>query len=145
MKSIVKTGSSFLKEFQKFAVKGNVMDMAIGVVIGNAFGKIVSSLVADIIMPFIGLFVGSVDLKHLAVTLQDKTDTSAEIVLSYGAFLQTVFDFIIIAFAIFVTIKIIINLKNREIHEEVEEQADAPTPEDIQLLREIRDLLKEEK
>ena len=144
MKDIVSTGKSFLKEFREFAVKGNVMDMAIGVVIGTAFGKIVSSLVADVIMPLVGLFVGNIDLKDLAVTLQDKTDTSPEIVLTYGVFLQNVLDFLIIAFAIFLTIKVIINLKNRIIKEE-EEPAEAPAdPDDVQHLREIRDLLKEQ-
>ena len=113
MKDIVSTGKSFFKEFREFAVKGNVMDMAIGVVIGTAFGKIVSSLVADVIMPLVGLFVGNIDLKDLAVTLQDKTDTSPAIVLTYGVFLQNVLDFLIIAFAIFLTIKVIINVKNR--------------------------------
>ena len=118
MKDIVSTGKSFFKEFREFAVKGNVMDMAIGVVIGTAFGKIVSSLVADIIMPLVGLFVGNIDLKDLSVTLQDKTETSSEIVLTYGVFLQNVLDFLIVAFAIFLTIKVIINLKNRIIKEE---------------------------
>lgn len=144
MKDIVSTGKSFFKEFRDFAVKGNVMDMAIGVVIGTAFGKIVSSLVADVIMPLVGLFVGNIDLKDLAVTLQDKTDTSPEIVLTYGVFLQNVLDFLIIAFAIFMTIKLIINLKKRIIKED-EAPAEAPAdPADVQLLREIRDLLKEQ-
>ena len=101
MKNLVETGTSFLKEFQKFAVKGNVMDMAIGVVIGTAFGKIVSSLVADVIMPLIGLLVGNIDLKDLAVTLQDKTDTQPAVVLTYGVFLQNIIDFVLIAFALF--------------------------------------------
>lgn len=144
MKDIVSSGKSFFKEFREFAVKGNVMDMAIGVVIGTAFGKIVSSLVADVIMPLVGLFVGNIDLKDLAVTLQDKTDTSPAIVLTYGVFLQNVLDFLIIAFAIFLTIKLIINLKNRIIKEE-EAPAEAPAdPADVQLLREIRDLLKDQ-
>lgn len=144
MKDIVSTGKSFFKEFREFAVKGNVMDMAIGVVIGTAFGKIVSSLVADIIMPLVGLFVGNIDLKDLSVTLQDKTETSSEIVLTYGVFLQNVLDFLIVAFAIFLTIKVIINLKNRIIKEE-ETPAEAPSdPADVQLLREIRDLLKDQ-
>lgn len=144
MKDIVSSGKSFFKEFREFAVKGNVMDMAIGVVIGTAFGKIVSSLVADVIMPLVGLFVGNIDLKDLTVTLQDKTDTSPAIVLTYGVFLQNVLDFLIIAFAIFLTIKVIINLKNRIIKEE-EAPAEAPAdPADVQLLREIRDLLKDQ-
>lgn len=141
MKDLVQSGTSFLKEFQKFAVKGNVMDMAIGVVIGTAFGKIVSSLVADVIMPLIGLCVGNIDLKDLAITLKDKTDDAPGIVLTYGVFLQNVLDFIIIAFAIFIFIKLIINLKSKVIHEERVEAA--PVPEDVKLLAEIRDLLKE--
>ena len=106
--NLVKSGTSFLKEFQKFAVKGNVMDMAIGVIIGTAFGKIVSSLVADVIMPIISLFVGNIDLKDLAITLKDKTETSAGIELHYGMFLQNLLDFVIVAFAIFIFIKVII-------------------------------------
>ena len=138
MNNLVKKGTSFFKEFQNFAVKGNVMDMAIGVVIGTAFGKIVSSLVADIIMPLIGLFVGSIDLKDLAFTLKDKTDDAPGIVLTYG-----VLDFIIVAFAIFICIKIIINLKHKVLKDEKAETEAAPEPENIVLLREIRDLLKE--
>ena len=143
MKNLVETGTSFFKEFKEFAVKGNVMDMAIGVVIGTAFGKIVSSLVADVIMPIIGLFVGNIDLKDLAVTLQDKTDTSPEIVLTYGVFLKNLLYFLIIAFAIFLTIKMIINLKNRLIKEEKAAEEAPADPEDVKLLREIRDLLKD--
>ncbi len=147
MSHIVNTGKSFLKEFRDFAVKGNVMDMAIGVVIGTAFGKIVSSLVADVIMPLVGVIVGNIDLKDLSVTLMEKSDTNPEVVLTYGVFLQNVLDFTIIAFAIFLFIKIIINLKNRLLKDEEEEKTEAPKedPEDVQLLREIRDLLKNEK
>ncbi len=147
MSHIVNTGKSFLKEFRDFAVKGNVMDMAIGVVIGTAFGKIVSSLVADIIMPIVGVIVGNIDLKDLSVTLIDKTDTNPAVVLTYGVFLQNVLDFAIIAFAIFLFIKIIINLKNRLLKDEAEEKTETPPedPQDVQLLREIRDLLKNEK
>ena len=140
MNNLVKKGTSFFKEFQNFAVKGNVMDMAIGVVIGTAFGKIVSSLVADIIMPLIGLFVGSIDLKDLAFTLKDKTDDAPGIVLTYGIFLQNVLDFIIVAFAIFICIKLIINLKHKVLKDEKAETEAAPEPENIVLLREIRDL-----
>ncbi len=145
MKGIVQTGKSFFKEFKEFAVKGNVIDMAIGVVIGTAFGKIVSSLVADIIMPLVGLFVGNIDLKDLAVTLQDKTDTSPAVVLTYGVFLQNVVDFAIVAFAIFLAIKVVINLKNRLLADDAADAEAAPPadPADVQLLREIRDLLKE--
>ena len=95
-------------------------------------------------MPLVGLFVGNIDLKDLSVTLQDKTETSSEIVLTYGVFLQNVLDFLIVAFAIFLTIKVIINLKNRIIKEE-KTPAEAPAdPADVQLLREIRDLLKDQ-
>ena len=142
---LVEKGTSFLKEFQNFAVKGNVMDMAIGVVIGTAFGKIVSSLVSDIIMPLIGLAVGSVDLKDLSVTLKAAEGENPAVVLTYGAFLQNVFDFILIAFSIFLAIKVIINIKNRLV---TQEAAEAPAPEvpaAVKLLTEIRDLLKDKK
>ncbi|MGN0902793.1 MAG: large-conductance mechanosensitive channel protein MscL [Succinivibrio sp.] len=138
---IVKSGTSFFKEFQQFAVKGNVIDMAIGVVIGTAFGKIVSSLVADIIMPLLGLCVGSIDFKDMALTLKDKSDTAPAVVLSYGSFIQNIIDFVIIAFAIFIFIKLAIRLKNSLIKEESETET-PQVPEDVQLLREIRDLLK---
>ena len=140
--NLVKSGTSFLKEFQKFAVKGNVMDMAIGVIIGTAFGKIVSSLVADVIMPIISLFVGNIDLKDLAITLKDKTETGAGIELHYGMFLQNLLDFVIVAFAIFIFIKVIIKLKTKLISEEKAEDAAPVVPEDVKLLTEIRDLLK---
>ena len=140
--NLVKSGTSFLKEFQKFAVKGNVMDMAIGVIIGTAFGKIVSSLVADVIMPIISLFVGDIDLKDLAITLKDKTETSAGIELHYSMFLQNLLDFVIVAFAIFIFIKVIIKLKTKLISEEKVEEAAPAVPEDVKLLTEIRVLLK---
>lgn len=142
---LVEKGTSFLKEFQNFAVKGNVMDMAIGVVIGTAFGKIVSSLVSDIIMPLVGLAVGSVDLKDLTVTLKAAEGDAPAVVLTYGVFLQNIFDFILIALSIFLTIKVIINLKKRVIREEKAEAPAAEVPADVQLLTEIRDLLKEKK
>ena len=94
---------SFLREFRDFAMKGNVLDMAIGVVIGAAFGKIVSSLVADIITPLMGLLCGGVDFKRLGITLVEKTADKDAVVLTYGVFLQTIFDFVIIAFAIFLS------------------------------------------
>ena len=125
-----------LKEFKDFAMRGNVIDMAVGIIIGAAFGKIVSSFVADIIMPPIGMILGKVDFSALAITLQEATETSEAITLNYGMFINTVLDFIIIAFAIFLVIKWINNLKKKE------EEKPAPTPEEIQLLREIRDSLK---
>ncbi len=136
-------GFSLIKEFKDFAMKGNVLDMAIGVVIGTAFGKIVSSLVADIIMPVIGMICGNVDFKYLSITLQEKTESAEAIVLSYGAFLQTIFDFLLIAIAIFLSMKLINNLKRSIIKEEKTEEAAEPTP-DVKLLTEIRDLLKEQ-
>ncbi|MBQ9273699.1 MAG: large-conductance mechanosensitive channel protein MscL [Succinivibrio sp.] len=141
--NIKEKGFSFLKEFREFAMRGNVIDMAVGVVIGTAFGKIVSSLVSDIIMPIIGILVGNVDFKDLGITLQEKTADQDAIVLGYGAFIQTIFDFVIIAFSIFVAIKLLYKLKNSVIKEkEAEEEKPAePTPE-VALLTEIRDLLK---
>ncbi len=125
-------------EFKKFALKGNVVDMAVGVVIGTAFGKIVSSFVSDIIMPPIGLLLGGVDFSDLSLTLKPATDTSEAVTLNYGLFINTVIDFLIIAFAIFVVIKQLQRFKKEEKKEEKK------TPEDIALLREIRDLLKKE-
>ena len=130
---------SMMKEFKEFAVKGNVIDMAVGIIIGAAFGKIVSSFVGDVIMPPIGVMVGGVDFSNLAYTLKEAVDTKPAVLISYGKFIQTLIDFIIIAFVIFVAIKGINSLKK--------EEAAAPTQranEEI-LLSEIRDLLKEKK
>lgn len=138
-------GMSFLKEFRDFAMKGNVLDMAIGVVIGGAFGKIVSSLVADVITPLIGLTCGGVDFKSLGITLAEKTETSDAVVLSYGVFLQNIFDFVIIAFAIFLSMKLINKMKRSIVKEKKQEdaaEAVAEPSEDVKLLTEIRDLLK---
>ena len=132
----------FFSDFKAFISKGNILDMAVGVIIGGAFGKIVSSLVADVIMPIISLFVGNIDLKDLAITLKDKTETSAGIELHYGMFLQNLLDFVIVAFAIFIFIKVIIKLKSKLISEEKVEEATPAVPEDVKLLTEIRDLLK---
>ena len=134
VKGVAGKGTSFLKEFRDFAMKGNVIDMAVGVVIGTAFGKIVSSLVSDIIMPLVGVLVG--------ITLQEKTADHDAIVLGYGAFIQTVLDFIIIAFAIFLTIKVLARVKNAVIAEKAAEPA--PVDEKAELLKEIRDLLKDQ-
>ena len=132
---------SILKEFREFAVKGNVVDLAVGVIIGGAFGKIVSSLVNDIIMPPIGLIIGGVDFKDLAVVLKNAQNGTEAVTLKYGAFIQNVFDFLIIAIAVFAMVKIINNLK----------RTPEPTPEpekvpeltaEQKLLTEIRDLLK---
>ena len=140
-------GLSFLREFRDFAMKGNVLDMAIGVVIGGAFGKIVSSLVADVITPLVGLMCGGVDFKHLGITLVEKTENAEAVVLTYGVFLQTIFDFMIIAFAIFLSMKLINRLKRSIVKEEKQEEAAeevAEPSEDVKLLTEIRDLLKQQ-
>ncbi|MDD5470159.1 MAG: large-conductance mechanosensitive channel protein MscL [Candidatus Peribacteraceae bacterium] len=124
-----------LNEFKKFAMKGNVMDMAIGVIIGGAFGKIVSSLVTDIIMPPIGFLTGGVDFATLAITIKQATETEPAITINYGLFINTVIDFIIIAFSIFLVIQQLNRLKKKE------EAAPSAPPEEVVLLREIRDAL----
>jgi large conductance mechanosensitive channel len=129
----------FVKEFKEFAVKGNVVDMAVGIIIGAAFGKIVSSVVADIVMPPLGLLIGGMNFSNLKLTLKDAEGTAAAVTLNYGQFLQTVVDFTIVAFAIFLLVKGINTLKRTQA---AAPAAPAPTPEDIVLLREIRDSLK---
>ena len=124
------------KEFKNFAIKGNVIDMAVGIVIGTAFGKIVSSFVSDIIMPPIGALTGGVDFSNLVITLKKASEGAEAVTLNYGAFINTALDFIIIAFAIFIVIKQINRFKKKE------EEKPTATPEDTQLLREIRDSLK---
>ncbi|MGO2307057.1 MAG: large-conductance mechanosensitive channel protein MscL [Providencia sp.] len=133
---------SFLKEFREFAMKGNVVDMAVGIIIGAAFGKIVSSLVADIIMPPLGLLIGGVDFKQFSIILREAQEGLPAVVLNYGVFLQTVFDFVIVSFAIFMAIKVM-NKVRREKEEATPTEPPAPTSEEV-LLSEIRDLLKEQ-
>ncbi|MGI9285653.1 MAG: large-conductance mechanosensitive channel protein MscL [Pseudomonadales bacterium] len=128
---------SMISEFKGFAMRGNVVDMAVGIIIGAAFGKIVSSFVEDIIMPPIGFLVGGVDFADLAVTLKAAEGEVAAVTLKYGAFLQTVFDFVIVAFAIFMAIKAMNSMKK-----DAEEAAPAAPPAQEVLLTEIRDLLK---
>ncbi len=131
---------NWLKEFKEFAVKGNVVDMAVGIIIGGAFGKIVSSLVADVVMPPIGLLLGGVDFRDLSITLKQAQEGAAAVTLNYGMFIQTVVDFTIVAFAIFMLIKAINTLKRAE---EKSQPAAPPAPSDeVLLLGEIRDLLK---
>ncbi|RKQ41397.1 large-conductance mechanosensitive channel protein MscL [Enterobacter sp. R1(2018)] len=132
---------SMLKEFREFAMRGNVVDLAVGVIIGAAFGKIVSSLVADIIMPPLGLLIGGIDFKQFALTLRPAVGDTPAVVMHYGMFIQNVFDFLIVAFAIFMAIKVI-NKLNRRKKEEPEAEP-APTQEEV-LLSEIRDLLKQQ-
>lgn len=132
----------FFDDFKAFALKGNVLDMAVGIIIGGAFGKIVSSLVSDIIMPPIGLLVGGINFTDLVVTLKQATETTAAITINYGVFLQTAFDFLIIAFSIFLAIRGINKLHRKK--EETPAPATPPAPSaEEKLLTEIRDLLKE--
>ncbi|MEO8333211.1 MAG: large-conductance mechanosensitive channel protein MscL [Gallionella sp.] len=130
---------SMIQEFKEFAVKGNVVDMAVGVIIGAAFGKIVSSFVTDVVMPPIGVLVGGVDFSKLAFTLQGASITAPAVVISYGKFIQTVVDFTIIAAVIFMVIKAINTMKKNA--EETNATPAAPPVQEV-LLREIRDLLK---
>ncbi len=125
-----------MAEFKDFAMKGNVMDMAVGIIIGGAFGKIISSLVSDIIMPPIGVLMGGVDFSDLGHTIQAATADAPEVVLKWGSFVQTALDFLIIAFAIFMMIKALNSLKKKE------EAAPTPPPKQEVLLEEIRDLLR---
>ena len=132
---------SMMKEFRDFAMRGNVVDMAVGIVIGGAFGKIVTSFVNDVLMPPIGMAVGGVDFSDLAVTLKEASGDVAAVTVNYGSFIQTVIDFIIIAFAIFMVVKAMNNLKKKE------EAAPAAPPKpsaEENLLTEIRDILKKE-
>lgn len=135
---------SIIKEFREFAVKGNVMDMAVGIIIGAAFGKIVSSLVADVVMPPIGLLIGGVDFSELAVVLKEATADSTAVVIAYGKFIQTALDFVIVAFAIFMVIKALNKLKRKEEAAPPPAAPVDPTPSKEELLlTEIRDLLKQ--
>lgn len=138
--------STFLQDFKAFAMRGNVIDMAVGIIIGAAFGKIVSSLVSDIIMPPIGLLVGGVNFTDLAWTMKpaeivDGVVKTAAVKLNYGQFLQVTFDFLIIAFSVFLFIRLITNLMQKK--EETPAAPPAPSKEEV-LLTEIRDLLKQE-
>jgi large conductance mechanosensitive channel len=129
-----------LKEFRDFAMRGNVVDLAVAVIIGGAFGKIVSSFVSDILMPPIGLLLGNVDFKELKLIMRAATETSPSVTWNYGMFVQNVVDFLIIAFAIFMMIKAMSRVQKKK----AEEPAPAP-PEptnEEKLLTEIRDLLK---
>jgi len=130
----------FIKEFKTFAIKGNMVDMAVGIVIGAAFGKIVTSLVSDIIMPPIGVLIGGVDFSDLSYVLREASGEAEAVVISYGAFIQTAFDFLIIALAIFMVIKAINRMKRKEEVAEAPPAPPAPSAEE-KLLTEIRDLL----
>ena len=136
----------FIEEFKKFAMRGNVVDMAVGVIIGGAFGKIVTSVVNDLVMPVLGVLVGGVNFTDLKLTLKEavmdgETVVSPAVTLNYGNFLQSTFDFLIITFSIFMFIKLINKLSRKK--EEVQLATPPAPPADVQLLTEIRDLLKE--
>lgn len=136
----------FIKEFKEFAIKGNMFDMAIGIIIGAAFSKIITSLVKDIIMPPIGFIIGKVNFRNLKIVFQEEAkDNSGNIIqelvaLNYGNFIQVIFDFAIVALAIFIVIKFFNKLKKKA---EDEKEKSVPTPKNIELLAEIRDILKE--
>jgi len=135
----------FLKEFKEFAIKGNMFDMAIGIIIGAAFSKIVTSLVHDIIMPSIGFMIGKVNFQNLKIVLQEEAmDNSGNIVqelvaINYGNFIQVIFDFSVIALTIFIVIKVFNKLRKKA---EDEKETSVPMPKNIELLAEIRDILK---
>lgn len=128
-----------LKEFKAFAMKGNVVDMAVGIIIGAAFGKIVTSLVNDVIMPPIGVLVGGVNFTDLSITIKEAVGDAAAVTINYGNFIQVIFDFLIIAAAIFALVKVINSMKRKE--EESPSAPPAPSKEEV-LLSEIRDILK---
>ncbi|MFZ3048346.1 MAG: large-conductance mechanosensitive channel protein MscL [Desulfatirhabdiaceae bacterium] len=131
---------SMVQEFKKFAMRGNVVDMAVGFILGAAFGKIVSSFVADVIMPPIGLLIGGVDFSNLAITIKQAVGETTAVTINYGKFIQNVFDFLIIAFSIFMAIKAMNALKKKE--EQAPVQPPEPTKEEM-LLTEIRDILRQ--
>lgn len=129
----------FIDEFKAFAIKGNILDMAVGIIIGVAFGKIVSSFVADIIMPPLGLLIGGVNFTDLKIVMKTATETAPAVTWNYGNFLQVCFDFLIVAFAVFLMVKGMMRLKKKEV--EAPAAPPAPSKEET-LLTEIRDLLK---
>lgn len=130
---------SIMKEFKDFAMRGNVVDLAVGMVVGAAFGKIVKSFVDDVLMPPIGMAIGGVDFKNLKLVIQQAVGDKAAVSINYGSFIQVLVDFIIVAFAIFMVVKVMNKMKKKE--EAAPVAAPAPSKEEI-LLSEIRDLLK---
>jgi large conductance mechanosensitive channel len=145
LKNLILYNMGIVKEFKEFAMKGSMLDIAIGIIIGVAFNRIVTSLVQDVLMPVIGYFVGGVNFENLQIVIQEEVvDGTGAVVqelvaIRYGSFLQTLFDFLIIALTVFVMIKVINRMKKKSEDVKVEE---VPTPRDIELLTEIRDLLK---
>jgi large conductance mechanosensitive channel len=134
---------SLMSEFKDFAVKGNVVDMAVGIIVGGAFGKIVSSFVGDVVMPPLGMLMGGVNFTDLAIVLKEAQGETAAVAIKYGAFLQTVFDFLIVAFAIFIAVKAMNTMKRMRESEEAAAPPPAPPAPSAEekLLTEIRDLL----
>lgn len=144
------TKGNFWTEFKAFAMKGNVIDMAVGVVVGGAFGKIVTSVVNDLIMPVVGVLIGGFDFQNLKLVLHKavmdgETIVKPEVTLNYGNFIQETVNFLIIAFSIFLAIKGISQLQRKKKEEPAPAPAPAPKPDDVALLEEIRDLLKDKK
>jgi large conductance mechanosensitive channel len=134
---------SFIKDFKEFALKGNVVDMAVGVIIGGAFGKIVTSVVNNIIMPPIGVITGGVDFTDLKLIIKEAEGEAEAVTLNYGQFIQDIVDFLIVAFCIFLMVKGIAALNRKKVEEEAAAPAPAPEPSaEEKLLTEIRDLLK---
>ena len=130
-KEIITKGTKTLKEFKTFISKGNVVDLAVGVIIGSTFGKIVSSLVNDILMPIIGIIIGGIDFSNLTIQIKDAT-------IKYGIFIQNIIDFLIVAFCIFIFIKLINKVSKKE-----EEKKEKVVSEEAKILKDIRDILKE--
>ncbi len=134
---------TFFKEFKEFAVKGNVIDLAVGVIIGGAFQKIVSSLVADLITPLLGLLIGGLNFRDLKATLRPPVGNMQPVTLNYGNFLQNSIDFVIIALTIFLVVKLFNSLRRKKAN--VAPTAPPPPPQEEVLLTEIRDILKNQK
>ncbi|WJY15468.1 large-conductance mechanosensitive channel protein MscL [Pectobacteriaceae bacterium CE90] len=132
---------NFIKEFREFAMRGNVIDLAVGVIVGSAFGKIISSLVSDIIMPPLGLLIAGIDFKHFHFILRQAQNNTPAVIINYGTFIQNVFDFIIVAFAIFALVRLINSMHHKQ--EEKPKIPAEPSAEE-KLLIEIRDLLKQQ-
>ena len=146
LSKVSEKSGGLLTEFKEFAMKGNVIDMAVGVVIGGAFGKIVTSLVNDIIMPLVSVVTGNIDFSNLQYvhSYVNTAGAKAEIVVKYGAFMNTIIDFLIVAFCIFMVIKVM-NSTKKKFEKEEEEKEEVKVDENIELLKEIRDLLKKNK
>lgn len=132
---------SMMKEFKEFAMRGNVVDLAVGIVIGGSFGKIIKSFVDDVLMPPIGMAIGGVDFKNLKIIIQEAVGERAAVTVNYGSFIQVLVDFIIVAFAIFMVVKLMNKLKKKEEATPAPVVEPVPSKEEV-LLTEIRDLLK---